>query len=179
MKTPLITYYANFQYDTSSGKIPKYTMTRSAGYYPPMEQLKGRNGRISVYLQESQRSGVTKASAPEMRLQARGSLNLTGLKHLYRDGQLSGYAYGYPPSEPTYSRDNKPNPFYQNAQDAFVFRVFCDDNALTAAQRLRPANFEMVVIEGAKILAPAYGKMVQLGNFDEVLDALRQQADNV
>ena len=78
MVQPEIVYYARLTYDTGSGKIPKYVVTAEAGYYPAMDNLRGRDGRISVYLQEK-RETQTKSSTPAMWLQAKYSLNLTGL----------------------------------------------------------------------------------------------------
>ena len=53
MNTPNIRYYAKIVNTTKKGKkTPKFTITAQAGYYPPMEQLKGRDGLISMYLME-------------------------------------------------------------------------------------------------------------------------------
>lgn len=46
MKIPYIRYYAGMIFDTNSKKIPKYIITKEAGYYEPMEQIKGRNGLV-------------------------------------------------------------------------------------------------------------------------------------
>lgn len=107
MIQPNIRYYARLDYDTASKKTPKYVVTAEAGFYLPMEQLKGRNGKVSMYLMEKLKEG---ANVPSMRLQAKDSLNFTGLKDYFVDGKLSGYAYGYPLQDATYSAKNKPNP---------------------------------------------------------------------
>ena len=45
MNIPLISYYALFAETTAAGrKTPKYTIVKSAGYYPPMAKLTGRDG---------------------------------------------------------------------------------------------------------------------------------------
>ena len=41
------------------------------------------------------------ANVPAMRLQAKDSLNFTGLKDYFIDGKLSGFAYGYPLADET------------------------------------------------------------------------------
>ena len=47
MNVPNIRYYARFAETTAEGKkTPKYTIVEAAGHYPPMEQLRGRNGKI-------------------------------------------------------------------------------------------------------------------------------------
>ena len=51
MNTPNIRYYALLVNTTQKGKkTPKFTISAQAGYYPPMEQLKGRDGQISMNL---------------------------------------------------------------------------------------------------------------------------------
>ena len=52
MKIPDIRYYVGMIFDTNSKKTPKYITTKEAGYYEPMEQIKGRNGLVSMYLME-------------------------------------------------------------------------------------------------------------------------------
>lgn len=115
---PKIRYYALFE-DVTEGKTAKYAITRQAGYYEPMEKIKGKDGKVSVFLLESASSG-SGSNAPAMRLMAKASLNLTGLKEYFVDGgKLSGYAYGYPLATPTYGKEKRPNPFYGYREDGF------------------------------------------------------------
>ena len=52
MNTPNIRYYAKMVNTTRKGKkTPKYTITAQAGYYPPMNEIKGKDGKVSMYLQ--------------------------------------------------------------------------------------------------------------------------------
>lgn len=171
MNTPNIRYYARLVNSTQKGKkTPKFTILAQAGYYPPMELLRGRDGKISMNLMEKLKEGD---HVPSMRLQAKGSLNFTGLKEYFIDGKLSGFAYGYPLDKPTYSKDNKPNPFYEYKQDGYLFRVFQDEKDPT---NLIPTCIEMVVLESAKVLIYAYCKQLMMGGFDEALQVLREQA---
>lgn len=170
MNTPNIRYYARLVNVTPKGKkTPKYTIVAQAGYYPPMEQLRGRDGLVSMNLMEKLKEG---SNIPSMRLQAKNSLNFTGLKEYFEDGKLSGYAYGYPLDKPTYSKDNKPNPFYEYKEDGYLFIFYQDEEDPT---NLIPTRIEMVVLEGAKILVSAYCKQMRMGGFDEALAALRGQ----
>ena len=171
MNTPNVRYYAKMVNTTQKGKkTPKYTITAQAGYYPPMEQLRGRDGQISMNLMEKLKEGD---DVPSMRLQAKNSLNFTGLKDYFQDGKLSGFAYGYPLDKPTYSKDEKPNPFFEYKQDGFLFLIEQDEKDPT---NLTPTSIELVVLEGAKVLISAYCKQLVMGGFDEVLQALREQA---
>ena len=176
MNTPNVRYYAKLEYSTDSKKTPKYEITAQAGFYPPMEQLKGRNGKISVYLMEKLKDG---ANVPAMRLQAKGSFNLTGLKDYFIDGKLSGFAYGYPLEGETYSSKKKPNPFFSYKDDGFLFIVHQNQTAATEADKIRPCYIEMVVLEGAKVLISSYCKQLMMGGFDDALKALREQAKQV
>ncbi len=176
MNTPNIRYYAKLVNTTQKGKkTPKYTIVEQAGYYQPMEQLIGKDGRVSMNLMEKLKEGD---NVPSMRLQAKNSLNFTGLKDYYVEGRLSGFAYGYPLDKPTYGKDDKPNPFYEYKEDGYLFRIYQDEKDPT---NLTPTCIELVVLEGAKVLISAYCKQLMMGGFDEALAALRQQAqrDNV
>ncbi|WP_249118631.1 hypothetical protein [Prevotella jejuni] len=82
MNTPNIRYYAKMVNTTPKGKkTPKYTITAQAGYYPPMELLRGRDGLVSMNLMEKLKEG---SNIPSMRLQAKNSLNFTGLKEFLK-----------------------------------------------------------------------------------------------
>ena len=171
MNTPHIRYYAMMINTTQKGKkTPKYTIIAQAGYYPPMEQLKGRDGLVSMNLMEKLKEGE---NVPSMRLQAKGSYNFTGLKEYFQDGKLSGFAYGYPDPRPTYSRKNKPNHFFDFRQDGYLFLVEADQSDPT---NLTPTSLELIVLEGAKVLISAYCKQLTMGGFNEVLQQLRVQA---
>ena len=171
MSTPRVKFYAKLVNSTQTGKVtPKYTITAQAGYYPPMEQLKGRDGLISMNLMEKLKEGE---NVPSMRLQAKGSLNFTGLKEFFIDGKLSGYAYGYPDPRPTYSSKNKANPFFDCRQDGYLFLIQADQSDPT---NTIPTSIELIVLESAKVLISAYCKQLTMGGFDEVLEQLRKQA---
>ena len=171
MNTPNVRYYAKMVNTTQKGKkTPKYTITAQAGYYPPMELLRGRDGQISMNLMEKLKDGD---NVPSMRLQAKNSLNFTGLKDYFQDGKLSGFAYGYPLDKQTYSKDERSNPFFDYKQDGFLFLIEQDEKDPT---NLTPTSIELVVLEGAKVLISAYCKQLVMGGFDEALQALREQA---
>lgn len=178
--TPNIRYYARLEDCTGNGKTPKYVITAQAGYYPPMDELVGRDGKISMYLQVSKDSGSKKDNAPAMKLQAKNSLNFTGLKDYFVDGgRLSGFAYGYPLAVKTYSSKQKPNPFYPYKDDGFLFIIHQDQTATTEPEKIKPSCIELIVLEGANVLISSYCKMLQMGGFDEALAALRKQAKQV
>ncbi len=173
MSTPNIRFYALLVNTTQKGKkTPKYTIVKQAGYYPPMDELKGKDGLISMNLMEKLKEGN---NVPSMRLQAKNSLNFTGLKEYFDNGKLSGFAYGYPFDKETYSKDNKKNPFFDYKQDGFLFRICQDEQNPT---NLIPTHIEMVVLEGARTLASAYCKQLKMGGFDEILNNLRKQAQS-
>ena len=112
-------------------------------------------------------------NVPSMRLQAKGSLNFTGLKEYFQDGRLSGYAYGYPDPRPTYSSKEKPNPFFEYKQDGFLFLIKQDEKDPT---NTIPTCIELVVLEGAKVLISAYCKQLVIGGFNDTIEQLRKQA---
>ena len=171
MNTPNVRYYAKMVNTTQKGKkTPKYTIIAQAGYFPPMELLRGRDGQISMNLMEKLKEGD---NVPSMRLQAKNSLNFTGLKDYFQDGKLSGVAYGYPLDKPTYSKDEKPNPFFDYKQDGFLFLIHQDEQA---PENQVPTCIEFIVLEGAKVLISAYCKQLVIGGFKDALEQLRKQA---
>lgn len=166
--TPKIIYYAKMVNTTPKGaKTLKYTITAQAGYYPPMEHLRGKDGYISFYLMEKLKEG---SHVPSMRLQGKNGLNFTGLKDWFIDGKLSGFAYGNPLDKPTYGAKNRPNPFYEYREDGYLFVVQAN---------LVPVEIELLVLEQTGQMTPRYCKQLQMGGFDEELAILRQQAYNV
>lgn len=171
VNTPSIRYYAKLENSTEEGKkTPKYTITEWAGYYPPMEKLRGRDGRISLNLMDKIKEGM---NIPSMRLQAKGSLNFTGLKEYFTDGKLSGFAYGYPDSRETYSSKKKPNPFFEYKDDGFLFVVHQNPKDPSS---IIPIQIELIVLEKARVLIPAYLKQLMMGGFGKELAQLREQA---
>ncbi len=176
---PQVALYARFDVVANGGETPKYSMSRAVGYYPPFEKLVGRDGKVSVYLME--KCNKDNLDAPEMRLQAKGSLNLTGLKgYFVNGGMVSTCCYGNPPSGATYGgKKPKDNPFYPDCiKDAFLF-LFDDGKSVEVGGKCVEVlpSFEMLVLSGAKVLAPTYCQMLAKGGFDGVLNELREQAD--
>lgn len=156
-------------YDANSKKTPKYSIIKEAGFYPPMDSLRGRDGKISFYLMEKLKEG---SNVPAMRLQAKNSINFTGLKDYFIDGKISGFAYGYPYGDKYFSKEKKPNLFYDYKEDGYLFIVNQE-----LQKRGVPTTIELIVLEGAKILASAYCKQLLMGGFDEALNTLREQAN--
>lgn len=173
-KMPIIKCYAYFERVKNGGKTPKFTITRYCGHYPQLNELTGRDGKVSMYLMESQKSG-SKQDAPPMKLQAKNSLNFTGLKDYFVNGRISGYAYGYPYDNATYKYKGTDvtNPFRECRNDAFLFKVHTDEkNADVEAM-------EMLVLDSAKVLAPAYCKQLMSGGFNDEISQLRFLAKSV
>ena len=169
MKTPNIRFYARML-NTTQKATPKFTIVGAVGDYPPMELLRGRDNKISMKLMEKSKEGI---HVPSARLQAKGSLNFTGLKEWFVNDKLSGFAYGYPSNKPTYSKDNKPNPFYDYRNDGYLFVVHQDQSN---PENIIPTEIELIVLEGARVLISAYCKQLVMGGFNEALNDLRKQA---
>ena len=172
MNTPTIKYYAKMEYTTKKGcKTPKYTITADAGFMPEMGACKGKDGRVSMYLLPQDRNDSS--STPPMMLQAKDSLNFTGLKDYWIDGKLSGYAYGYPSDNPTYGKDEKTNPFYSCKDDGYLFILHYEEQP-TEPSPIRPYYIELIVLEGCRLLISAFCKQLAMGGFNEELKKLRE-----
>ncbi len=170
MNAPVM--YLEFINSTRDGKkTPRFTSVKEWGKYAPMAALRGRDGKISLYLLESIQSGSKEStSTPPMKLQAKGSLNLTGLKNYYVGGEISGYAFGNPYDKPTYGKSETPNPFGANCKDGFLFRFkFEEGNNI-------PVGFEMMVIPNVGNLIVSYCERLRIGGYDVFLEEVRKQA---
>lgn len=159
-----ISFYGEFV-NVTVGKTTKFQCVKSAGYYPPMDELRGRDGRISLYFVEA----LQGVENPAYRLQAKNSLNFTGLKEYFVGGQVSGYAYGYPLTAETYGKNKRKNPFFLNRRDGFLFRFFFREDG-------EIERFYMIVLDGAKSIIASYMKMLADGGFDEELADLKRLA---
>lgn len=158
-----ITYYALFE-DVTEGKTAKYTITHQAGEYKPLEKLADDTGKVSVFLLPSRDSGCRR-NAPLLRLQARGSLNVTGLKGLF-----GGCAYGYPMGAATYGKEKRPNPFCGCGDDGFLFLLHQNQG------EERPHSIEIMVLRGKRRLIATYCGMLRAGDFCQALERLREMA---
>ena len=167
MNTPDILYYARMV-NTTTGKTPRYTITEEVGYFPPMEKLRGSDNKISMFLMPQSRED--NSGTPPMKLQAKDSLNFTGLKDLWREGKMSGFAYGYPYDKKTYSSKNKPNPCFGYSEHGYLF-IFHNKKG-----NATPDEIEFLVVKDARPLIAAYCKQLEMGGFDDELNYLRQQA---
>lgn len=168
---PVIRYYCCFELRTDKKlKHPKYSIVRQAGYYHPMNELTGRDGQISLTLVPASKSG---SKADGMKLQGKNSLNFTGLNEYFKDGKLSGLAWGNPQGGKEYGRKKKhANPFDGYEEDAFLFIM----HQGAAATGTPPQFMELVVLANAKIFAESYIKQLEVGGFDEELRAMRKLA---
>lgn len=176
MITPNICYYAALEYCKDSKETPKYVISAQAGDYPPMEELKSRDGRVYMYLCKPRGKSIYEVDV-SLKVVS-NNLNFTGMECYFTGREISGFAFGYPHPEKIYKRSGKEktNPFYNYKDDGFLFIVHQDKTATTEAERLRPSYIELIVLNGAKVLIPSYCKMLQSGGFDEELKQLRLQA---
>lgn len=171
MSAPNVTYYARFERCRDGGKTPKYTIAAQAGNYGPMSALAGRDGKVSVFLLVSAETGCGNPKAPCMRLMAKNSLNLTGLRGYPSAGGPSGYAYGYPPEGETYGgKKKRANPFSRCSGDGFLFIMREGADGL-------PDGFELLVLEDGRRIASACCERLSAGVFDDILMRLRAEAD--
>ena len=176
MITPNIRYYATLEYCKDSKETPKYVISAQAGDYPPMEELKSRDGRVYMYLMEKIRNG---AHIPSIRLQVtKNGLNFTGMKEYFIDGKISGFAYGYPDKSDTYKNHGKekPNPFYDYKNDGFLFIVHQDKTATTEAERLRPSYIELIVLAHGRENLRIWCKQLLMGGFNKIIGKIREKA---
>ena len=151
------------------GKTQRYDVTRLAGYYPPFERLKTEKGIVFMYLMENR--GIINSPdnrRADKRLQAKDSLNFSSIYLL--DNSMptnSGYfvGYGNPDRAKTYSKDKRPNPFYESRNDGFVFIITPDWKTIEI----------LVVPDGCNTIL-GNAKALADGVYNEALNTMRATA---
>lgn len=166
-----IKFYAKFVLDVDAKcKATKYYMAESAGYAQEFDAFKGKNGKVNLYLMPK-REGQP-ADAPAMYLQVvKNNMNLTGLREYFADGKPSGYAWGEPYPAETYK--GKPNPLYLVRNDGYLFKFDFDEPL--DGEAIKPSSFELIVVDGGRVLIASYAKMLHLGLLDADLALMRKQ----
>lgn len=150
-------------------KVPRFDLTRLAGYYKPLESLRNKKGQIILYLNETR--GIIES--PDKRradrfLMGKDSLNFSSVFLLDSSANNDGngfVGYGNPNRAKTYSKDKKPNPFLEVKNDGFLFLITPDWRAVEV---LIIPNGYNTILGNAKALAD--------GIYNEALETMRMAA---
>lgn len=158
-------------------KIPKYKVTMWGGDRAEMQfwhnTFTGRNGEIEVTFREHT---STKSNAPEMKIEAKNSFNITGVKQWWEDGKPTGTGYGEPYGNETYGEAKvRPNPLYPSrVEDSFLIATTPDKSDLS---NTIPEEFELIVLKGkgASKQGRKYLTMLRSGGLNSILATLPMQ----
>lgn len=144
---------------------PRFDVTGVSGYWPELESIKNRKGQICFYLLENDGFIDTNAlRRADRRLQAKDSLNFSSVYLLNLNTEpLVGY--GNPNGQKTYSKDKKPNPFFECRTDGYLFIIQPDWKAI-----------EILVITNGLYTIEANAKAFADGQYNEALATLRATA---
>ena len=147
--------------------VPRFDLTRLAGYYKPLESLKNKKGQIILYLNETR--GII--DSPDQRradrfLMGKDSLNFSSVYLLDCSTNGGGFVgYGNPNRSKTYSKDKKPNPFLEVKNDGFLFLIAPDWRAVEVL--IIPDGYN-TILGNAKAMAD--------GVYNEALATMRATA---
>jgi len=150
-----------------NGKIPRFDLIQSSGYYRPIERLKNGKGQVYFYLQNTR--GIIKS--PDGRradrfLQGKESLNISSIYYYSFQGNSSYLiGYGNPNREKTYGKQKKPNPFLEVKNDGYLFLISQDWQTI---EILVVSNGYNTILGNAKALAD--------GVYHEALENMRAAA---
>ena len=148
-------------------KVPRFDLTRLAGYYKPLESLKNKKGQIILYLNATR--GIL--DSPDQRradrcLMGKDSLNFSSVYLLDCSTNGGGFVgYGNPNRSKTYSKDKKPNPFLEVKNDGFLFLIAPDWQAV-----------EILVIPDGCNTILGNAKAMADGVYNEALATMRATA---
>ncbi len=151
-------------------KHPRYDLVAMAGYWPALDKLKTRDGKVYFNLvpSDKNRNRQQGGTAPDYYLQCNpakmGSVNFSGVRFYTDEGRLTSVASGEPYDKEKL-RSGMPNPMYEQRKDGFLF-LFSDDR-----ERL-----EVLVLEDGLRFIDAYRKQLYFGEFDDILNDMRRQA---
>lgn len=185
INTERIRCYLRFDFLPDRGKTPKYGLSVYKGFFPVLDELKGKRGagKGKVELTLVPAIDDKNPRSPEVRLQAKAhgkSLNFGGLKQYWdADGNLTGYAYSEPPTGETFgSKDKRNNPFFPDyTADAMLFKFhnFNIEHELNGIGKVvLPEYFEVLIIEGGRSMAKAYLSKMKRGGYDGELERDRE-----
>ena len=149
------------------GKDTRYIAISQAGYFKHIEAMRGKGGDVVMHLKGVE-NGAPKSTA-EINLQCsyndgkikNGSLNFSSLffENIHPDKVM--FANGEP-NDNAKLKDGKPNPFYDCKNDGYLFIVTPDLKTV-----------EILIIPNSRVLIVGYRKKLADGQFDEVLQQIR------
>ncbi len=150
-------------------KVPRYDLTRFAGYYKPLQSLINAKGQLCLYLNGT--TGII--DSPDERraeryLQGKDSLNFSSVYLLNNPTTTdSGYIVGFgnPNRSQTYSKAHKPNPFYECRDDGFLFLIAPDWKTL-----------EIIVVTSGYNTIQGNAKGLADGVYNEAIETMREAA---
>ena len=148
-------------------KVPRFDLTRLAGYYKPLQALQNQKGQIILYLNETR--GVI--DSPDQRradrfLMGKDSLNFSSVYLLDCSTNGGGFVgYGNPNRSKTFGKDKKPNPFFDCKDDGFLFLIAPDWQAVEV----------LIIPDGCNTIL-GNAKALEDGVYNEALATMRTAA---
>jgi hypothetical protein len=158
--------------DGMESTTPRYVVAARAGYFKPLQSIRNAKNEIVMYYQRNDKCNPN--STAETRLQCKGSINFSSvyLENLKIGETLIGY--GEPPQEKMLKpkKDKKtgkiterPNPFYENRADGYLFIVVPDEKTI-----------EILIVPQGRQLIRGYAAKLADGQLNEALNELRKSA---
>jgi hypothetical protein len=144
---------------------PRYVAIAQAGYFKPLNALKNAKNEIVMYYQRNDKCNPN--SAAETRLQCKGSVNFSSVYFLNINTTETLIGYGEPPQtkELKNGKATKPNPFFDNRADGYLFIVPPDNKTI-----------EILIVPNGRSLIQGYLKALADGQYTGTLNELRKQA---
>ena len=148
-------------------KVPRYDLVKMAGYCKALSALTNNKGMAVFYLVETRgRINSPDSRRADRNLQGKNSLNVSSVYLLDcepKGGRLVGY--GNPPRDKTFSKDKRPNPFYDSRNDGFIFLISDEWKRI-----------ELLIIPNGYNTVLGNAKALQDGVYDEALETMRKAA---
>jgi hypothetical protein len=148
--------------DGRESKTPRYVVTARAGYFKPLQSIRNAKNEIVMYYQRNDKCNPN--STAETRLQCIGSVNFSSI--YFCDLKIGETLIGYgEPSPEKELKGGKPNPFYENRADGYLFVV---------APEMK--TIEILIVPNGRYLIQGTAKQLADGQFDEAIKTMRETA---
>ncbi|MDR0793927.1 MAG: hypothetical protein LBE82_11510 [Chitinophagaceae bacterium] len=149
-------------------KTPTYVVTEQAGYFKPLQTITNPKGEIVMYWQNNDVCNPNSKSETRLQCSYKGSVNFSSIymKQLKIGETLIGY--GNPPVTKELKngkKGTKPNPFYENKEDGYLFLIAPDLQTL-----------EILVVPKAGNIISGIAKQLADGQLNEALQQIRNTA---
>lgn len=153
--------------DGTESTTPRYVVTARAGYFKPLQSIRSAKNEIVMYYQRNDKCNPNSTAETRLQCADRANKNSVNFSSIYFCDLKIGetlIGYGEPPQAKVL-KGGKPNPFYENRADGYLFIVAPDEKTI-----------EILIVPQGRQLIRGYAAKLADGQLNEALNELRKSA---